>query len=117
VGQDTKFDKSAQDESKYIQLLVAWQVERTIGLHVRALLAEYNKKHNWDEDEQRRLHQKCCYSFNALVNPIRNNWPLDDTIVLATTIKAMNSGYRWDIFISEGIRDNVKRPLWIDTER
>jgi hypothetical protein len=42
---------------------------------------------------------------------------LDDESVLTTTIEAMNRDCGWDIFICEGIGDNIKRLLWIDAER
>jgi hypothetical protein len=110
-----KIDKSAQDESKHIQLLIAWHGEYTKGLHVRALLVEHDKE--FDEDELRQLHQKCWHPMNAFVNPIEDNWLLDDAAVLTTTVKTMNGGCRWDVLITEGIEDNVERPLWIDAER
>jgi hypothetical protein len=52
-----------------------------------------------------------------MVGPIKSHWLLDDTTTLTTTNKTINSGYKWNIFISEGKGDNVKRPLWIDVER
>jgi hypothetical protein len=34
------------------------------------------------------------------------------------TVKVINGGYGWDVFISEErIDDYVMRPLWIDVER
>jgi hypothetical protein len=115
--QHTESDQSVQDESKCIWLLVVWRAEHTKGLHVHALLVGHNKKFEWDEDKLRWLHQKCWHSFNAWIHPTRNNWLLDDTAVSETTIKVMNGGHRWDIFISEGNNDNVMKPLWIDVER
>jgi hypothetical protein len=110
-------DKPTQNESKYIQLLVAWRVEHTKVLHVRTLLVEHDNELDWDEDKLRRLHQKHWHSLNTLVSPIETNWLLDDTTVLAMTIKVMNGDYRWDVFISEGIKNNVKRPFWINAKR
>jgi hypothetical protein len=110
-------DKSAQDESKHIWLLVAWYAKHTKGLHVRALLVEHDKELDWNEDGLMKLHQDCWQPLNVWVNPIESNWQLDDATVLATTIKAMNRGYGWDIFISEGKRDNVKKPLRMDAQR
>jgi hypothetical protein len=90
---------SAQGESKRIWLLVAWDGEHTKGLHVCALVVEHNKR--LDEDRLRRLYQKRWPLLKEQASATDGNWALNDTIKLATTIKAMNRGYRWDIFISE----------------
>jgi hypothetical protein len=103
--------------SKYTHFLIAWYAEPTKGLNICAVLVEYDSGFNWDGDKLRRLHQKCWHSLDAFVNFIRSNWLLNDRKILATTIKAMNGGYRWDIFITEGIKNNVERPLWINIER
>jgi hypothetical protein len=108
-------DKSFQDESKYTQLLVAWHFKHTKVLYVRALLVEHDKE--LDENKLRWLHQKYWNLFKAQIHPIGSNWLLDDATMLATTVNVMNGGYRWDIFISEGIRNNIKGPFWIDVER
>jgi hypothetical protein len=113
--QNTESDELIQDESKHIQLLVVWHVDHIKGLRVRALLIEHDKK--LDEDKLRWLYQKYWHSLNAWIDPIESNWMLDDATMLATTIKTMNGGYRWDIFISEGMEDNFEKPLWIDAER
>jgi hypothetical protein len=113
--QHAESNEIIQDESKSIQLLITWYVEHTKELHVRVMLVEYDKE--LDEDELRQLHQKCWKSLNAWVDPVRSNWLLDNGVVLTTIVEAMNGDYRWDIFIVEGIKNNVKRPLWIDVER
>jgi hypothetical protein len=113
--QHTESDKLVQAESKNIQLLVAWHVEPTKELNVCALLIEHDKE--FDEDKLKRLHQKYWYLLDAWVNPVGINWLLNDTTMLETTIKVMNGGYRWDIFISGGVESIPRRPLWIDTER
>jgi hypothetical protein len=114
--QHTESDQSVQNESKCIWLLVVWR-ECTEGLHVHALLVEHDRELDWDENKLRELYQKCWYSLNAWINPTRNNWLLDDAVVLKTAIKVMNGGHRWNIFISEGSNDNTRKPLWIDVER
>jgi hypothetical protein len=112
-----EFDEFIQDESKSIQLLVAWNVDRTKGLDVRALLVEHDKEFNWDEDKLRRLYQKYWHPLDAWINFIRNNWLLDDTTALTVRVDIRNGGYRWDITIYERTDAIIKRPLWIDTER
>jgi hypothetical protein len=111
----TESDKLIQNESKCIQLLIAWCDGHTEGLHVRALLVEHDGE--LDEDKLMRLYQKYWYSLDVWVNPIGSNWLLDDTTILTTTVEKMSGGYRWDILISEGMRDNIVRPLWFDVER
>jgi hypothetical protein len=91
--------ESDQDESKHIWLLIAWHGEHTKGLHVRALLAEHNKR--LDEDRLRKLHRKRWPLLETQSNATKSNWTLNDTTVLETTVKVTNGGYRWDIFISE----------------
>jgi hypothetical protein len=113
--QHVEYDKSAQDKSKSIQLLVAWHVEHTKKLDVRAVLVEHEKELN--EDKLRRLHQKYWHLFKGFASYIKSNRLLDDATVLGITVKTMNGGYRRDIFISKGIKSNVLRPLWFDTER
>jgi uncharacterized protein YeeX (DUF496 family) len=113
----TESNKLILDESKNIQLLVAWSGEYTKELHVYVLLVEHGKEFNWDKDKLRQLHQKYWQLLKERIHPIRSNWMLDDAAVLATIIKTMNGGYRWDIFISERIEDKIMKPLWIDFER
>jgi hypothetical protein len=108
-------DKSAQDRSKSVQLLVAWHVEHTKGLDVCALLVEHEKE--LDEDKLRKLYQKYWHSLKTSINPTGINRLLYDATVLGITVKIMNGGYRWDIFIAEKIKNNVEKPLWIDVER
>jgi hypothetical protein len=94
-----KHAESAQDESKQIWLLVAWNGEYTKGLDVRALLVEHNKR--LDEVRLKRLYQRRWPLLREQANTTKSNWALDDTTMLKTTIKVMSGGYRWDIFISE----------------
>jgi hypothetical protein len=115
--QHTKSNKLIQSESKCIQLLVAWHVDHTEKLCVRVLLVEHDEEFNWDEDKLRLLHQKCWHLLDTLVKPIGSNWLLRDTTLLATTAETMNDGYGWDIFISEGMKDNVRRPFWMNAAR
>jgi hypothetical protein len=110
-------DEFIQDESKSIQLLVAWCVDYTKGLDIRASLVEHDKDFNWDEDKLRGLHQKYWHLLDAQINPIGCNWLLNDRVVLETAIKVMNGGCKWDVFIAEGIKNKLERPLWIDTTR
>jgi hypothetical protein len=110
-----KHTKSARDESKYIQLLVAWRVEHTKGLDTRVLLVEHDDE--LDEDKLRRLHQNCWHLLDTWVDPIKNEWLLNDGEKLKTEVKAMNGGYGWDISISEEVGYDDKRPLWIDTAK
>jgi hypothetical protein len=62
-----EFDKSAQDKSKRIHLLVAWHAEHAKGLHVRALLVKHDKK--LDEDKLKKLYQKYWYLLKSRINP------------------------------------------------
>jgi hypothetical protein len=94
-----KHVESAQDESKHIWLLVAWNGEHTKGLHACALLVEHNKRLN--EDRLRRLYQKRWPLLKERANATGGSWTLNDMTKFATTIRAMNRGCRWDIFISE----------------
>jgi hypothetical protein len=104
-----------RNESKQTQLLVVWNGKHTEGLHVRALLIE----HDWELDEEklRKLHQRHWHLLETQVDTIKSKWLLNDTTVLETSVNVMNEGHRWDIYISEGIGDNVNRPLWINTKR
>jgi hypothetical protein len=110
-----KYVGSAQDESKHVWLLVAWHIEHKNGLNVRTLLVEHGKK--LDKDKLRKLHQRYWHLLDAQIDPIGSNWFLDDATVLTTSVKLMSEGYRWDIFITEGIKHNVERPFWIDAKR
>jgi hypothetical protein len=108
-------DKSAQNESKCIQLLVVWHVEHTKELHVRTLLVEHDNE--LDEDKLRGLHQKYWHLLIAYVDSIKSNWLFDNVITLNTTAKVMNGSRRWDILISETTEYGVEKPLWIDETR
>jgi hypothetical protein len=88
--------ESTRNESKSIWLLVAWHGEHRKGLHVRASVVERNKR--LDEDRLRKLYQK---HWPLLKEQSKSKWELNNTTKLETTIKLMNGGYRWDIFISE----------------
>jgi hypothetical protein len=116
--QYAKSNSYAQDESKSIQLLVAWHVEYTKGLDVRALLVEYDEKFNWDEDKLGKLYQKYWHPLDVWSKLIKCNWLLNDAKLLTITAIVMNGGYRCDIFISEERTYNrTMKPLWIDTEK
>jgi hypothetical protein len=116
--QHAESDESIQDESKCIQLLVAWHVEHTKGLHVRALLVEHDKEFNWDEDKLEQLHQKYWHSLDAWVHSDGGNWILDDESVLTLPVALTNGGYKFEIFISEEKKYiNVMKPFWLDVER
>jgi hypothetical protein len=107
-----------QNESRSIQLLVAWHIEYTKGLEVRALLVEHDNNFNWDEDKLRRLYQTCWHPLDAWGDFITSDWLLNDAIVLAAAVYVRNGGYRWDIVICE--REGtaaIERPLWVDAER
>jgi hypothetical protein len=112
---NTVFADSFHNESKQIRLLIAWRIENIKELHVCALLIEHDSE--LDEDKLRKLHQKYWHSLKARADLIESNWMLRDATVLTTTIKAMNGGYGWDIFIAKGIKNNVERPLRIDVKR
>jgi hypothetical protein len=113
--QHTESDKIVQDESKYIQLLVAWHIEHTKESHVRVLLVEHDNE--LDENNLRELYQKYWHPLETRIDSNKNRWILNDITVLETTVRAMNGGYRWDISISERKKKNIERPLWIDTSR
>jgi hypothetical protein len=110
-----KHAKSAQDESKRICLLVVWSIEYTKGLRVHALIVKHDKK--LDEDKLRKLHQMNANPLDTQVDFIGRNWLLGDTTVLMTKVDVMNGGYKWDISISEGTKDNIEKPLWLDGEK
>jgi hypothetical protein len=111
----TKLVKPTHNESRYIQLLVVWSVEYTTGLHVHALIVKHDKK--LDEVKLKKLHQMNANILDAQIDFIGSSWLLDGITVLKTTVKVMNGGYKWDVFISEGVKDNIERPLRIDTAR
>jgi hypothetical protein len=108
------FVKSFHDEAKHIQLLIAWRIEYTKEVYVRALLVEHDSE--LDEDKLKRLYQKCWHILEANVDLIESKWMIDDTTILTTAVKTINEGYRWNIFISKGKYSSV-RPLWIDTSK
>jgi hypothetical protein len=93
---NAKSARSIQDESKCIWLLVTWHGKHTEGLYVRVLLVEHDNE--LDENRLRRLYQK---RWPLLKAQTKSNWTLNDMTILKTTIRVMNGGYRWDIFISE----------------
>jgi hypothetical protein len=112
----TESDKSAQDKSRRIQLLVAWHVEPTKELNVRALLIEHDSELN--EDKLRKLHQKYWHLLNTRFGFIRNHRLSDEATILTTMSKAMNGGYRWDIFTFKKEKDKyAMEPLWTNSER
>jgi hypothetical protein len=122
--QHIESDKFIQDESKSVQLLVAWHVEHTKELHVCTLLVEHDNE--LDESNLRELHQKYWHLLETWIKSIENEWTLNDTTMLKTTVEAMNEYYRWDVFTSEEhITNNSfwrwkgknKKPLWIDRAR
>jgi hypothetical protein len=94
-----KHTESAQDESKSVWLLVAWKGEHIKELHMRGLLVEHNKR--LDEDRLKRLYEKRWPLLRERSDATGGSWSLDDTTKLTTTIRVMNRGYKWDIFISE----------------
>jgi hypothetical protein len=102
-----KHAKSAQYELNHIWFVVAFHSEHTKRLHVHALLVKHNER--LDEYKLRKLYRKRWTLLKAQANITRGHWLLDDTTMLETTIKVMNEGYRWDIFISGRINYHIKR--------
>jgi hypothetical protein len=115
--QHAESDEFVRYGSKGIWLLVVWRGKYTEGLRVIVLLVEHDQEIDWDEDKLRWLHQKYWDLLNVWVKPIKANWALNDATVLTTTIRTRSNSYEQDIFISEGIKDNIDIPLWMDTER
>jgi hypothetical protein len=76
---------------------------------------EYDKE--LDEDKLRRLCQKYWHLLKARIDPIGSEWILNDATVLTITVNVMRGGYKWNIFITEGERDSIERPLWINAKR
>jgi hypothetical protein len=114
--QHAESDKLIQDESKIIQLLVAWHVEHTKEPHVHALLVEHDREFDWDKDKLKRIHQKYWHSFNAFVSSIEDNWLLNDVTVLLTSLKWKRDSYAFEITISEGTREGSHmEPLWVSS--
>jgi hypothetical protein len=98
------------------QILVVWRISKSKEIYVDVLLVEHGEWFDCNKDKLRRLYQKYWHPLNAWVNPIESSWLLDNTTALRTTVKAMNGNHGWDIFISEEMGNNVRRPLWINAE-
>jgi hypothetical protein len=111
---DNIFANLFHNESKYIQLLIAWRVEHTEGLHVLSFLVKHKGK--LDEHKLRKLHQKYWHVLKVLDKLVLNGLMLDNATVLKTRVKGMNEGYWWDIFISE-VGDGNVEPLGIDVDK
>jgi hypothetical protein len=109
--------KLAQGELTCIQLLIAWRIEHTKEIHVRAFLVEHDREFNLDEDKLEILHQKYWHVLKARVNPIDSTLLSNYMTQLVKVVRVMNEGYRWDIFITRGSDNDVWRPFWIDEER
>jgi hypothetical protein len=109
-------DELIQDKLKGVHLLVAWRGERTKGLNVHVLLVEHDRE--FDKDKLKMLHQKYWHSLDTWFNTIRSYRLSDDATILTTTVKVMNGGYRWDIFITKKENDQyIMEPPRIDAER
>jgi hypothetical protein len=109
-------DKIIQDESKNLQLMLTLGGKYASEFNVRVLLVEHDKEFN--QNEIWTLCEKYWILLNLRPIFIRSTWLLDDATMLTTTVKAMDGGYGWNVFISEARKDSyIMRPLWLDAER
>jgi hypothetical protein len=108
--QNAKFSR-AED----VYLLVIWRVKGAEEPSIYALLIEY--KDRITKAKMKRICRVYWSSIEAMVNPTRGDWRLDDATMLTTRVKVVNGGYRWDIFVSDGVENEPMDPLEVDPNR
>jgi hypothetical protein len=104
-------NKSTEDTSTNIQLLVIWGHITRSGFFARALLIKHSNVITWDEDTLEKLH-----SMHLVLlrddQIVEDTWRLDNATVLRTSNREV--GHTFEITISEGTReDGTMEPLWV----
>jgi hypothetical protein len=101
------------------QLIIIWKVKRYSEVRVHLSLIEHDEGHVWD----RARLMKLAFGFelvNVQHGPIEETYLMRDSTVLMTSLNLTREEgcYKLEMTISEGdIKDDTRRPLYIDVDR
>jgi hypothetical protein len=116
---DVTSTEVAEDASKTMQLLVAWEIERSGESRVYTVLVEHDNELVWDEDKLAQFYDKVNEQFSRHYNVSESTWLVCDNTVLEATYEVVwKVGLELKITISKGVKNKyIKSALWIDSER
>jgi hypothetical protein len=115
---DTSTTEANKDETKCVQMLVAWKVMDS-KTFICVTLIEHVKEFTWNEDELRKLYNGNHHRLREYDDIILDTWFMDD-MALRTSSKLIGSkgNFGLSISISEEEEDKyAMRPLCVDLER
>jgi hypothetical protein len=116
---DTLPTETNENETKCIQLFVAWKV-KDFKPFLYAVLIEHAKELTWDEDKLRKLYNKNHNRLKEYNSAISDIWLMDDNMILETSseVRSLERNFELSISISEEKIDKYgMRPLCVDLER
>jgi hypothetical protein len=105
-----------ENESKCVQLLVGWKLERFQDPRIYVLLVEHVEKFVWNEDTLRKQHNEFRGRLNVHNGAVTSTWLMEDGSVLELGLHAVGSRvYGIKITISETQKDDYTSvPMWIE---
>jgi hypothetical protein len=101
-------EPSYEDESKHIQLVVAWKSEGYKKIRMFMHLIEYDKMIDWNRLKLEEYYQRYANQLSTYSGPIKDTRVMRDGTVLTTRLEldfTQRDGVL-DITVSEGIKDN-----------
>jgi hypothetical protein len=116
---DTLTTETNKNDTKCVQLLVAWKVKDSKPF-LYVVLIEHAKEFIWDKNKLKSLYDKNHSRLKEYDDVIPDTWFIDDNIALKTSFKArsLKKVFELNISISEEERDDYAiRPLCVDLTR
>jgi hypothetical protein len=110
---DTLTIKTNKNETKCVQMFVAWKIISSEPF-VHVVLVEHTKEFTWNEDALKKLYYGNHHQFWGYDDVISDTWFIDDNMALRTAfgVRDLKGNFELNISISEGERDTYAiKPL------
>jgi hypothetical protein len=115
----TTCTKVDEDETKYVQLLVAWRVKYSKPFSYVALI-EHTEEFTWDEDKLKGLYDKNYGWLKKYDDTQSDIWFIDDNMSLRTLsrVESLEGNFELNVVISDEERDDyAMSPICFDYTR
>jgi leucyl aminopeptidase (aminopeptidase T) len=117
---DTLNIEANKNETKCVQMLVAWKVTDSESF-VYVVLVEHVKEFTWNEDELKKLYYENQHLLKESNGAISDTWFVENNVILKTTFKVrgLKGNFELSVSISEEEEryNYAMRPLCVDLER
>jgi hypothetical protein len=122
IDQSNKEDISSEEET-CIQLFIMWRFTNSKEFHVISFLAEHDEGNVLDRDGLIKIAKSCepvDIQLGVQLGSVNETWLMHDNTVSMTSWNVAHEEecYKLEITISEAsIRDNTRRPRYMDVDR